>query len=181
MIVSRFPTVMESLRKPALVTKTPPTVEVTSPLDGVVLERSVTAGETVDPTKELFHVADQSHLLAQAEVYETDLASVRLDQTARVRVAPFPNRVFTGRVVRLANTIDPDRRTLRICRAARWTAQRVRRRLHGMHRRVAPHLTSRGGRHESEKEDGKQQRRDIAPRARQEACTPARVKGARVE
>ncbi|MEO7987775.1 MAG: efflux RND transporter periplasmic adaptor subunit [Gemmatimonadales bacterium] len=104
------------------IAETPPTVEVTSPLDGVVLERSVTTGETVDPTKELFHVADQSHLLAQAEVYEADLAGVRLGQTARVRVAPFPDQVFTGRVVRLANTIDPDRRTLRIWIDLRNTA-----------------------------------------------------------
>jgi len=92
----------------------PPTVEVPSPLTGVVLERSVTVGETIDPAKQLFHVADLTHLLAEAEVYETDLGAVRRRQAARVRVASFPDRVFTGRVVRLADAIEPDRRTLRI-------------------------------------------------------------------
>ena len=58
--------------------------------------------------------ADLSRLLAQAEVYESDLASVRVGQTARIRVSAFPNRVFMGRVIRLADAIDRERRTLRI-------------------------------------------------------------------
>ncbi len=96
------------------IAETPPTVEVDSPLDGVVLQRSVTVGETVDPTRVLFHVGDLSHLLAAAEVYEADLADVRSGEVARLRVVPYPDRVFTGRVVRLADEIEPVRRTLRI-------------------------------------------------------------------
>ena len=102
--------VLQSLQ----IAETPPTVEVPSPLDGVVLERTVTTGETIDATKSLLHIADLSRLLAQAEVYETDLASVRVGQTTRIRVSAFPNRVFMGRVIRLADAIDPERRTLRI-------------------------------------------------------------------
>ena len=103
------------------IAETPPTVDVASPLDGVVLERNVTVGETVDPTRALFHVGDLSHLLAEAEVYEADLASVRLGEWARLRVAPYPDRVFTGRVVRLADAIDPVRRTGSIASASRTT------------------------------------------------------------
>ncbi len=106
------------------IAETPPTVEVASPLDGVVLERNVTVGETVDPTRALFHVGDLSHLLAEAEVYEADLASVRVGEWARLRVAPYPDRVFTGRVVRLADAIDPVRRTLRIWIEVRNTPDR---------------------------------------------------------
>ena len=96
------------------IAETPPTVEIDSPLEGIVVERTVSVGETVDPTKVLFHVADLSHLLAEAEVYEADLASVRLGQWARLRVAPYPDRIFEGRVVRVSDAIDPLRRTLRI-------------------------------------------------------------------
>ena len=102
--------VLQSLQ----IAETPPSVEITSPLEGIVMERSVTVGETVDQTKELFHVADLSHLLAEAEVYEADLGSVRRGQQARLRVTPYPDLVFTGRVVRLADAIDPVRRTLRV-------------------------------------------------------------------
>ena len=102
--------VLQSLQ----IAETPPTVEVPSPLDGVVLERTVTAGETIDATKSLLHIADLSRLLAQAEVYETDLASVRVGQPTRIRVASLPDHVFSGRVIRLADAIDPERRTLRI-------------------------------------------------------------------
>lgn len=96
------------------IAETPPTVQVVSPLDGVVLERTVTVGETVDPTKSLIRVADLSRLIAQAEVYETDLASIHLGQVARLRAAPYPDRIFTGRVVRLSDAIDSLRRTLRV-------------------------------------------------------------------
>lgn len=102
--------VLQSLQ----IAETPATVEVPSPLDGVVLERTVTTGETIDPTTSLLHIADLTRLIAQAEVYESDLGLVRLGQTARIRVAAFPNRVFTGRVIRVADAIDPERRTLRI-------------------------------------------------------------------
>ena len=94
------------------IAETPPTVQVVSPLDGVVLDRSVTVGQTIDPSVRLFRVADLTHLLAQAEVHEADLAKVRRGQLARIRVLPFPDQVYSGRVVRLADAIDPERRTL---------------------------------------------------------------------
>jgi multidrug efflux pump subunit AcrA (membrane-fusion protein) len=96
------------------IAETPPIVQVTSPLQGVVLERTVTVGETVDPNKSLMHVVDLSRVLAQAEVFEAELASVRVGEVARLRVTPFPDRVFSGRVVRLSDAIDPVRRTLRV-------------------------------------------------------------------
>lgn len=96
------------------IAETPPTVPVVSPLSGVVLERMVTVGETVDPSKSLMHVADLSRIVAEAEVYEADLANVRVGQPARLRVASYPDRPFVGRVVRLGDVIDPARRTLRV-------------------------------------------------------------------
>jgi multidrug efflux pump subunit AcrA (membrane-fusion protein) len=102
--------VLQSLQ----IAETPPMVEVPSPLEGFVLERTVTTGETIDPAKSLLHIADLSHVLAQAEVYEADVGSVRRSQSARLRVTSYPDRVFAGRVVRLADAIDPERRTLRV-------------------------------------------------------------------
>jgi len=112
--------VLQSLQ----IAETPPLVTVPSPLDGMVLERSVTVGETVEPSKSLFRLADISRLWAQAEVYEADLARVRLGQAARLRVTAYPDRDFTGRVVRLADEIDPEKRTLRIFIAVANTPDR---------------------------------------------------------
>ena len=107
------------------IAETPPTLEVLSPLDGVVLERSVTVGQTIDASTSLMHVADLSHLLAQADVYETDLASVRLGQPVRLTVAAFRGQLFTGRIVRLSDIIDPERRTLRVFIDVRNTRDRA--------------------------------------------------------
>lgn len=96
------------------IAETPPVVEIIAPIHGVVLDRAVTVGETVDPVKSLMHIADLGTILARAEVFEADLAQVRIGQAARLRAAPFPTRVFTGRVVRLGSAIDPVRRTLQV-------------------------------------------------------------------
>lgn len=106
------------------IAETPPMVAVTSPLGGVVLERMVTLGETVDATKSLMHVADLSRVIAQADVYEADVASVRVGQLARLRLTPYPDRIFNGRVVRLGDSIDPVRRTLRVWIEVRNTPDR---------------------------------------------------------
>jgi cobalt-zinc-cadmium efflux system membrane fusion protein len=52
-------------------------VEVTSPLDGTVLEKNITVGTQVDPSKTLFIVGDLTYLSAWAYVYEEDLPVVQ--------------------------------------------------------------------------------------------------------
>jgi cobalt-zinc-cadmium efflux system membrane fusion protein len=58
--------------------------EIRSPLDGVVLERRVTAGEAVTADEDIFTVGDLSTVWVDVAVYAKDLGVVRVGQRATV-------------------------------------------------------------------------------------------------
>jgi HlyD family secretion protein len=76
--------------------------EIRSPVDGVIVQRSIELGQTVAaslaaPT--LFLVAqDLRHMEIYANVDETDVGRVRPDQVVTFQVNAYPNRTFQGRV-----------------------------------------------------------------------------------
>jgi multidrug efflux pump subunit AcrA (membrane-fusion protein) len=90
----------------------PPTVDVTAPVNGVVNDRGVSLGDSVEPNTELFHIVDLSKVIVVAQVYEEDVGKVKLGQTARVTALSYPTNEFTGTVTFVGLELDPDTRTL---------------------------------------------------------------------
>jgi membrane fusion protein, heavy metal efflux system len=90
----------------------PPTVDVIAPVSGVVNDRPVTIGDSVEPNTELFHIVDLSKVIVVAQVYEEDVAKVKLDQTARITALSYSTNEFTGQVTFIGLELDPDTRTL---------------------------------------------------------------------
>jgi len=85
---------------------------VRSPIAGVVSDREITLGETVEPTKKIFAIADLSEVWITAALYDKDLAAVRQGMAAVVRVQGVPDVSFKGRVVQIGPQIDEKTRTL---------------------------------------------------------------------
>jgi HlyD family secretion protein len=81
-----------------------------APLDGVVTNLPVRVGETVVPglqnstASTIMTIADMSIITAEVHVDETDIVSVKLDQTADVTVDAIPNRIFKGKVIEIGDT-----------------------------------------------------------------------------
>lgn len=90
----------------------PPTVDVTAPVSGVVNDRPVTLGDSVEPNTELFHIVDLSKVIVIAQVYEEDVAKVKLEQIGRITALSYPTNEFTGKVTFVGLELDPDTRTL---------------------------------------------------------------------
>lgn len=86
---------------------------IRSPISGFITGKSVLRGTYVDPGTELFEIADLSRVWTWADVYERDLASVAVGQTARLTVRALPGKVFEGRVAFVEPAVDPRTRTLR--------------------------------------------------------------------
>jgi cobalt-zinc-cadmium efflux system membrane fusion protein len=86
--------------------------QLRSPIDGVVVERNVAVGAEVhaDQDKPLLVVADLSTVWVTADVYEQDLARIRLGDEARVQVTAFPGRTYTGKITNIGNVVDPETR-----------------------------------------------------------------------
>jgi len=64
----------------------------------------VMVGTMNNPGTVVLSVADLSRMKAEADVDETDVASVRLGQTATVKVDALPDTTLTGQVVEIANS-----------------------------------------------------------------------------
>ena len=82
--------------------------DITSPVDGVVVSRSVDVGQTVAAsfqTPELFKIAqDLTKMQVKANVSESDIGGVHDGQMATFSVDAYPGRVFEGVVVQVRNS-----------------------------------------------------------------------------
>ncbi|MDD5140608.1 MAG: efflux RND transporter periplasmic adaptor subunit [Verrucomicrobiales bacterium] len=99
------------LEKTRKLTKTSPVV---APESGFVIEKNVVAGQMVDAGMKLYRIADLGIVWVIAQVYEQDLAYVRLGQEAVVKVASLPDREFRGRVTFIYPSLDEKTRTARV-------------------------------------------------------------------
>lgn len=87
------------------------TTTIRAPFAGVVIKVSAGPGEVVDSSAELFSIADLSRVQVQAQVYEKDLGRVQRGQIASIRVDAYPDERFSGPIVSIGDTIDPQTRT----------------------------------------------------------------------
>jgi cobalt-zinc-cadmium efflux system membrane fusion protein len=90
-------------------------VEVRSPLAGKVLELNVTAGEYRNDTNaQLMTIANLSTVWVSADVPESSIRLVQAGERVDITLAAYPNEVFRGRVTRIADTVDPQTRTIKV-------------------------------------------------------------------
>ncbi|MDR1989480.1 MAG: efflux RND transporter periplasmic adaptor subunit [Acidobacteriaceae bacterium] len=93
------------------------TVDVTAPASGVITEQNVTnaAGvKTLDNSPNLFTISDLSRVWILCDVYENDLATVRLGDTADIIAAAYPDTPLSGRISNIGAVLDPDLRTAKV-------------------------------------------------------------------
>jgi ABC exporter DevB family membrane fusion protein len=78
--------------------------QVRSPIDGIVLKRDLREGETVVALSPLplARVGDTRQLHVRADIDELDINRVRVGQSAEIRSNAFPQKRFTGRVIRVS-------------------------------------------------------------------------------
>ncbi len=89
-------------------------VTVPSPSSGTVTSRTVNPGEVIEANKELMRITDLSTVWVVGQVYEKDLATVRVGSGANISSDAYPGRVFRGRVSYVDPKIDPATRTAQL-------------------------------------------------------------------
>ena len=90
------------------------TFAILSPLSGVIAERSVVLGETVEPNKVIFKVLDPSVVFVEGNAFEDALPQLRIGQAVRIRLASYSGEVFSGKISRFSPTIEPQKRTIQL-------------------------------------------------------------------
>jgi multidrug efflux pump subunit AcrA (membrane-fusion protein) len=92
----------------------PPLVVFRSPVSGIVMEKKAVEGMRVMPGDTLFRIVDPSAVWIEADVYEADVALVRVGQKATATVEAWPGDTFPGRVSWTAPTVDETTRTIKV-------------------------------------------------------------------
>jgi Cu(I)/Ag(I) efflux system membrane fusion protein len=90
------------------------TLTLRAPAGGYVLEKNVLAGQKIMAGDALFRVADLSTVWVEGEVFEQDLAGVRVGQTVRAELQALPGEIRTGRIAYVYPTLNPETRTVRV-------------------------------------------------------------------
>lgn len=85
---------------------------VVASLGGVVVERKLLQGQVVQPSDILFAVADLSRLWAVAQVPEQQVGQVKVGQSVSIEVPALGNEKLVGKLIYVAQTIDPETRTV---------------------------------------------------------------------
>jgi cobalt-zinc-cadmium efflux system membrane fusion protein len=88
-----------------------PLIPVTTPVGGVVIEKTITQGEMVNSEKTLFTVADLSTLWVVIDIYEKDISRLRLGSGVKVSVTAFPEKTFKGKISYISDVVDEKTRT----------------------------------------------------------------------
>jgi HlyD family secretion protein len=73
-------------------------MEVTSPMDGIVLVKSAEIGEILAPGSPVMTVGDIEHPWLRAYVSERDLGRIKIGAPVNVTTDSFPGRVYPGHV-----------------------------------------------------------------------------------
>ena len=90
------------------------TLTISSPIDGLVVERNATQGQMVEPSDTLFVIMDLREVWIVLDVYERDLAQVKVGQTVRVKVAAYAGKEFTGSIQNVGAIIEPKTRAVKV-------------------------------------------------------------------
>ena len=88
------------------------TVTLRSPMSGLVIVKTAFEGMKVSPADRLYEIVDLSRVWVLAEVYEKDLAAVRVGLPARIVLPNQPGREWRGTVSFVSATVKPETRTV---------------------------------------------------------------------
>ncbi|MDD4789678.1 MAG: efflux RND transporter periplasmic adaptor subunit [Pirellulales bacterium] len=91
-----------------------PKVMLTAPVSGKVVASKAILGGMVDQTVEIMTIVDPRRLWADAEVYEKDLAKMKVGQAVEICVPAYPGEAFHGTVSYIGDLVDEETRTITV-------------------------------------------------------------------
>jgi len=92
----------------------PKEIEIDSPVKGVITERNAFATAYVQPGTKLYTIADLSTVWVYAQVFQSDIARIKIGDPATVTTDAWPGRSFPGHVSFIQPHVDETTRTVKV-------------------------------------------------------------------
>jgi len=91
-------------------------VDIVAPVSGVITDQEVANGAAVQAysTPNPFTISDLTAVWIVCDVYENDMANVRVGQPAEIKLNAYPDKVLKGRISNIGSILDPNIRTTKV-------------------------------------------------------------------
>ena len=96
------------------VTETDSTLDIQSPVSGVVIGDFLKVGDAVEKGTSIYTIADLSELWANFDIYEKDIAKVKVGQKIKVYSMAYPEKSFDGEISFISPRVDETSHTIKI-------------------------------------------------------------------
>jgi cobalt-zinc-cadmium efflux system membrane fusion protein len=89
---------------------------IKSPIDGYIVQKQVNNNQAIraDNASPLFTISDLKEVWIWANVYESNVGNVHLNDEVEVNTLSKPDRIFKGKVDKLMQVMDPASKAMRI-------------------------------------------------------------------
>ena len=91
-----------------------PAITLYSPIAGKVVAHKAVLGAPVDQSTAILTIIDPTLLWVDAEIYEKDIAKVKMDQKVEIMVPAYPEVVFHGKVTYIGDIVNEETRTITV-------------------------------------------------------------------
>jgi cobalt-zinc-cadmium efflux system membrane fusion protein len=91
-------------------------VDITAPVSGVITDQEVAIGAAVQAysTPNPFTISDLTTVWIVCDVYENDMANVRVGEPAEIKLNAYPDKVLKGTISNVGSILDPNIRTAKV-------------------------------------------------------------------
>jgi cobalt-zinc-cadmium efflux system membrane fusion protein len=90
-------------------------VDIAAPVSGVITDQQVTNASGLQALgSTAFTISDLSQVWIVCDVYENDLANVRVGDAAEIRLNAYPGEVLRGNIANIGAILDPNLRTAKV-------------------------------------------------------------------
>jgi cobalt-zinc-cadmium efflux system membrane fusion protein len=90
------------------------TLPVKSPINGIVIERNVVIGQSIDETATAFTVISLKDVWADGQIYEKDITKFTGHDSVTFKASASHGETYAGKVIYIGQTIDEQTRTITI-------------------------------------------------------------------
>ena len=91
-----------------------PIISLYAPISGKIIEHNAILGAMVDQETEILTIMDPSVLYIHADIYERDIAKIRIGQEVEVSVPAYPGETFKGKISFIGDVLNEETRTITV-------------------------------------------------------------------